>query len=112
MWTSPSINSGCRSGSRRLATIAPKDNHVNIVTGQLEGCINYNKQNPSKLIGCCMFSYLDKVWAKGSEGSFGTWTHARPGATKVSYTDKDFTHRDMVPNSQPPKAHRTWQFEY
>ena len=41
-----------------------KDNHVNIVTGQLEGCINYNKQNPSKLIGCCMFSYLDKVWAK------------------------------------------------
>jgi hypothetical protein len=76
-----------------------KDNHVNIVTGQLEGCINYNKQNPSKLIGCCMFSYLDKVWAKGSEGAFGTWTHARQGSTTVTYTDKDFTHRDVVPGT-------------
>jgi hypothetical protein len=72
-----------------------KPNHVNIVTGQLEGCINYSKQNPSKLIGCCMFSYVDKVWAQGTtEGSFGTWMHARQGSVTVTYTAKDFTHRD------------------
>ena len=75
-----------------------KPDHVNVVTGQLEGCINYSKQNPSKLIGCCMFSYADKVWTQGtSEGSFGTYTHARPGTVTVSYTAKDFTHWD-VPN--------------
>ena len=58
-----------------------------------------------------MFSYLDKVWAKGSEGAFGTWTHARPGSTKVSYTDKDFTHRDMVPELPAPYGYSTWLFE-
>jgi hypothetical protein len=72
-----------------------KPNHVNVVTGQLEGCINYSKQNPSKSIGCCMFSYVDKVWAQGTtEGSFGTYTHARQGSITVTYTAKDFTHRD------------------
>ena len=56
-------------------------NHVNVVTGQLEGCIKYSKQNPKKLIGCCMFQYADKVWMQGkSEGSFGAWTHAGPGS--------------------------------
>lgn len=70
-----------------------KGKHVEVVTGQLESCINYSKQNPSKLIGCCMFSYLDKVWVKGkSEGSFGAWTHARPGPVTVSYGDEDFPH--------------------
>ena len=110
MWTHFD-HSGCSSGFTEIGLDRTKDNHVNIVIGQLEGCIDYNKQNPSKLIGCCMFSYLDRL-GDGKRGRVGTWTHARPGATKVSYTDKDFTHRDMVPNSQPPKAHRTWQFEY
>lgn len=72
-----------------------KSNHVEVVTAQLEGCINYNKQNPSKLIGCCMFSFTDKVWKQGtSEGSFGTFTHARPGPVTVTYTGADFTHWD------------------
>ena len=45
-----------------------------------------------------MFSYVDKVWAQGTtEGSFGAYTHARPGSTTVTYTDKDFTHWDGVP---------------
>ena len=34
---------------------------------------------------------------------FGAWTHARPDGPKVTFTDKDFTHRDMVPNAKPPK---------
>jgi hypothetical protein len=72
-----------------------KPDHVNVLMGQLTGCINYNKQNPSKLIGCCMFSYADKAWMQGtSEGSFGAWTHARPGPVTVTYTAKDFTHWD------------------
>jgi len=72
-----------------------KPNHVNVVMGQLKGCINYSKQNPSKLIGCCMFQYADKVWTQGtSEGSFGAWTHARAGSVTVTYTAKDFTHWD------------------
>ena len=50
-----------------------------------------------------MFSYLDKVWATGSEGAFGTWTHARQGSTTVTYTDKDFTHRDVV--LEPPTSY-------
>jgi hypothetical protein len=80
-----------------------KNNHVNIVTGQLQGSIDYSKQNPSKLLGCCMFSYADKVWAQGtSEGSFGTYTHARQGTTTVTYTDRDFTHRDYKPGSSQP----------
>ena len=63
--------------------------------GQLSGCINYNKQNPAKLIGCCMFSFADKSWMQGtSEGSFGAWTHATPGPVTVTYTGKDFTHWD------------------
>jgi hypothetical protein len=69
--------------------------HVNVLMGQLNGCINYNKQNPSKLIGCCMFSFVDKVWTKGtSEGSFGAWTHTGAGAITVAYTAKDFFHSD------------------
>ena len=53
------------------------------------------QQNPSKLIGCCMFSYADKAWMQGtSEGSFGAWTHAAPGPITVTYTAKDFTHWD------------------
>lgn len=73
-----------------------KPDHVNVVMGQLSGCINYNKQNPSKLIGCCMFSYSDKVWMQGtSEGSFGAWTHAGAGPVTVTYTASDFTHWDV-----------------
>jgi hypothetical protein len=72
-----------------------KPDHVNIVMGQLSGCIKYNKQNPSKLIGCCMFSYADKAWMQGtSEGSFGAWTHAAAGPITVTYTGEDFTHWD------------------
>jgi hypothetical protein len=73
-----------------------KPDHVNIVKGQLEGCINYSKQNPTKLFGCCMFSYADKVWKMNeSEGQYGVWTHSRekPRVT-VTYTAKDFTHWD------------------
>jgi len=71
--------------------------HVRDVTDQLQGCINYSKQNPTKLIGCCMFSYVDKVWKQGtSEGSFGAWTHARQGPITVTYTEEDFTHRDYI----------------
>jgi hypothetical protein len=72
-----------------------KPDHVNVLMGQLSGCINYNKKNPSKLIGCCMFSYADKAWMQGhSEGSFGCWTHAGPGPVTVTYTSKDFSHSD------------------
>lgn len=80
-----------------------KPHHVEVVTGQLEGCINYSKQNPTKLIGCCMFSYADKVWVQGkTEGSFGAWTHARPGPVTVRYTEEDFSHRDYNgPNKIP-----------
>ena len=68
-----------------------KPDHVNVVTGQLEGCINYSKRNPSELIGCCMFSYADKVWTQGtSEGSFGTYTHARPGTVYGKLYGKGF----------------------
>ena len=97
-----SINSGCRSGSRD-GLDRTKDNHVNIVTGQLEGCINYNKQNPSKLIGCACFPISTNL-AEGKQGAFGTWTHARPGATKGELYGQGFHASDMVPNSQPPKA--------
>jgi hypothetical protein len=72
-----------------------KPDHVNVVTGQLQGCINYSKQNPSKLIGCCMFQYADKAWAQGTtEGSFGTLTHTGPVHGPVTFTAADFTHRD------------------
>jgi hypothetical protein len=72
-----------------------KPDHVNVVTGQLQGCINYSKQNPSKLIGCCMFQYADKVWMQGTtKGSFGTYTHARPVHGPVTFTGADFSHRD------------------
>jgi hypothetical protein len=72
-----------------------KPDHVNVVTGQLQGCINYSKQNPSKLIGCCMFQYADKAWAQGtSEGSFGTLTHVGPVHGPVTFTGADFTHWD------------------
>jgi hypothetical protein len=72
-----------------------------IVKDQLSGCINYNRQNPEKLIGACFFSYADKVWMQGhSEGSFGAYTHAGPGPCTITYTDSDFSHRDYDPN--PP----------
>jgi hypothetical protein len=50
-----------------------------------------------------MFQYADKVWMQGTtEGSFGTYTHARPGPITVTYTSQDFTHSDYVPKSNPP----------
>ena len=73
-----------------------KPNYLNVVMEQLSGCVNYAKQNPSKLIGSCMFSYADKVWMQGtSEGSFGAYTHAGTGPVTVTYTAKDFTHWDV-----------------
>jgi hypothetical protein len=67
-----------------------KANHVEIVKAQLQGCLNYSKANPHKLLGACFFQYADKVWVGGSEGSFGAYHHARQGPCTVTYTVKDF----------------------
>jgi len=73
-----------------------KPDHVNIALQQLEACLNYNKQNPSKLIGACFFSYADKVWMQGtSEGSFGAYTHTPQNCCTITYSDKDFLHWDV-----------------
>jgi hypothetical protein len=73
-----------------------KPNFVKVVIGQLAGCLSYAKQNPSKLIGACFFSYADKVWMQGtSEGSFGAWTHAGPVECTITYSNADFTHWDV-----------------
>jgi hypothetical protein len=72
-----------------------KPNYVDVVKGQLSGCLDYSKLNPQKLIGACFFQYADKNWTQGtSEGSFGTWTHAGAGSCTITYSDSDFTHRD------------------
>ena len=73
-----------------------KPNYVDVVKGQLSGCLDYSKQNPQKLIGACFFQYADKNWTQGtSEGSFGTCTHAGTGPCTITYSDQDFTHRDV-----------------
>lgn len=73
-----------------------KPNYVAIVIGQLEGCLSYIKQNPSKLIGACFFSYADKVWMQGSsEGSFGVYTHTNTVECRITYSNADFTHWDV-----------------
>lgn len=79
-----------------------RSDHLKIVEGQLLGCIKYSRQNPQKLFGACFFSFTDKVWMQGtSEGSFGAYTHQRQGACTITYSDKDFTHRDYTP---PPNS--------
>jgi hypothetical protein len=73
-----------------------KPNYVNVVMDQLQGCLSYIKQNPSKMIGVCMFSYADKVWMQGSsEGSFGAWTHTNQVECTITYGPGDFTHWDV-----------------
>ncbi len=74
-----------------------RPNHVEIVKGQLSGCIAYARQNPHKLTGACFFSYTDKVWAEGSEGAFGAWTHTDQNDCTITYGAEDFTHWDGVP---------------
>jgi hypothetical protein len=76
-----------------------KPNHVDIVKGQLSGCLGYSRQNPQKLIGACFFSYTDKVWKQGtSEGSFGAWTHKGQGGCTITYGQEDFNHWEAAPN--------------
>ena len=49
-----------------------KPNHVSVVKGQLQGCVDYNKRYPDRLAGFCFFQFADKVWKQGSsEGVFG-----------------------------------------
>ncbi len=73
-----------------------RPNYFRVVVNQLEGCVNYIKENPSKMIGVCMFSYADKVWMQGkSEGSFGAWTHTGQVECTIKYGPEDFTHWDV-----------------
>ncbi|WP_291326217.1 hypothetical protein [Desulfovibrio sp. UCD-KL4C] len=43
---------------------------------QLNGTIEYQKNNPGELLGPCVFQFSDKVWKEGTtEGSFGAFSH-------------------------------------
>ena len=70
-------------------------NHVNVVTGQLEGCIKYGKQNPKKLIRTPHVSICRQSLDAGKERVlFRRLDHAGPGPITVTYNEGDFTHRD------------------
>ena len=78
-----------------------KPNHVSVVQGQLQGCLDYGNQHPDRLIGSCFFQFADKVWMQGtSEGSFGAYTHSGRNLATIEYSAGDFTHWD-VPEPSP-----------
>jgi Glucanosyltransferase len=90
-----------------------KPDHVNVVTAQLEGSINYSKQNPSKLIGCCMFQYADKVWAQGTtEGSVWNLYACWPGSHHGDLYAKGFYALGHGAQLQPRQAPAPGHVEY
>jgi len=74
-----------------------KPKHVSVVRGQLQGCINYNKQYADRLPAFCFFQFADKVWKQGTpEGMFGAHSHTNDFLTTVQYSAGDFTHWDVT----------------
>jgi hypothetical protein len=70
-----------------------KPDYLNIVDGQLAGCMEYGGLHPNRLMGMCFFQFADKVWIPGtSEGSFGAFLHGNTTLCTITYGQDDFTH--------------------
>jgi hypothetical protein len=73
-----------------------KPDHASVVRDQLQGCLDYAKKHPDRLIGACFFQFADKVWMQGSpEGMFGAYSHSGHIRTTIQYSAEDFTHWDV-----------------
>jgi len=76
-----------------------KPNYQTVVDQKLSACLAYAGQHPEQLLGAWFFGFGDKIWISGtSEGSFGAYSHQRPGPCTITFSEKDFTHWDVAPN--------------